>query len=299
MKPDIYVYGMSCLSTIHVLNGDYPAPDSYREIRETFVIPSGEAGNAALLLSHFGLRVKLDGPRLGKNTQERIPSFYSGHGIDCSGLETDDEYPGVEDLILVDAHSRTIFGRFAHYHGSGENRWSVPDRNAVAAAQAVSLDPGFGAESKLAAVMCAETDTPYVTIDLRPDDEIHRRAAISVISNEFIQREYPGADIRRLFTDYTEQTDGLVIFTFGSKNILFGRQGGGAHTFTPFPVASQGSLAAGDFFRGGAVYGLYRGWPDEKVVAVSAAVGALACVRFPAALNPPPLHEVLKLARIT
>jgi sugar/nucleoside kinase (ribokinase family) len=296
MKPDIYAFGMTCLSTIHVLDGDYPAPDTYREITKTYTIPSGEAGNAALLLAHFGLRVKLDGPRLGVNTGKIIPAFYAGKGIDCSGMTYDADYPGVEDLVLVDAHTRTIFGRFAHYHGSGENRWSAPDREAISAARAVSLDPGFRAESKLAAEFCAASGTPYVTIDLRPEDEIHRRAAISVISNEFIQREYPGADVRRLFAEYAERTAGLVIFTFGSKDILFGRQAGPINSFTPFRVESRGSLAAGDYFRGGAVYALFCRWPDEKIISFSAAVGALVCARFPAALNPPDLDEIINLA---
>ena len=76
-NPDVYVYGMTCLSTIHVLDGKYPKPDSYREIKQTHIVPSGEAGNAALILADFGLGVKLDGPHLGTRTQKPTLKFYN------------------------------------------------------------------------------------------------------------------------------------------------------------------------------------------------------------------------------
>lgn len=298
MKPDIYAYGMTCLSTIHVLDGDYPPPDTYREIQRTYVLPSGEAGNAALLLAGFGLTVKLDGPVLGVRTRDAVLAFYTGHGIDCGGMAYDPEFAGVEDLVLVDGSTRTIFGRFAHYHGSGENRWSAPDRKAIAAAHAVSLDHGFGAASMETAALCSASGTPYVTIDLPPDHEIHRRAAVSILSPEYLNREFPGADHRALFDRYVANTDGLVIFTRGGENIRFARRNGEAGNFKPFRVEVKGSLAAGDFFRGGAVYAVSRRWPDKEIVAFSTAVGALACARFPAALDPPRLDEALALAKL-
>lgn len=33
LNPDIYLYGMTVLSTIHLLDGTYPEPDTYREIK--------------------------------------------------------------------------------------------------------------------------------------------------------------------------------------------------------------------------------------------------------------------------
>jgi sugar/nucleoside kinase (ribokinase family) len=293
MKIDVYAYGMTCLSTIHLLDGDYPAPDSYREIKETYVLPSGETGNAALLLSHFGLAVRMDGPFLGSRTRDPILDFYGRRGLRCRNLRFDPGFPGVEDLVLVDRHTRTIFGGYGRFHFGGERRWSPPDRRAVATA---SIDPFFREESKLAAEYCVAAGKPYVTIDLPPEDVIHRHAAVTVVSDEFTRREYPGADLRAHFRKYADKTDGLVMFTFGAKEILFGRRGKEIKTFKPFRVESKGSLAAGDFFRGGTVYAVFKGWPDEKIVAFSAAAGALACANFPAALNPPSLKSALALA---
>jgi sugar/nucleoside kinase (ribokinase family) len=296
MKPDVYVYGMTCLSTIHLLDGKYPKPDAYREIRQTYIVPSGEAGNAALMLANFGLKVKLDGPHLGSRTQKPLLDFYKKHKIDCSGMRRNPDFEGVEDLVLVDSQTRTIFGKFGNYYTNGTRRWSNPDIKAIKKAGAISLDPWFGKASRMAAEACVAGKKKYVTIDLRPEDFIHKNAAVTVISKEFTDRELPGIKTKKLFKKYAENTGGLVIFTFGGKEILYGRAGGKANKFRPYRINVKGTLAAGDIFRAGIVYGVYKGWDDEKTVAFGAAVGALACERFPAALNPPSLNEVLNLA---
>ena len=36
---DVYVYGMTVLSTIHQLRDRYPAADTYQEIQKTVVMP--------------------------------------------------------------------------------------------------------------------------------------------------------------------------------------------------------------------------------------------------------------------
>lgn len=293
---DVYLYGMTCLSTIHVLEGRYPKPDSYREIKSTYIIPSGETGNAALILSNFGLNVKADGPHLGTRTKQATLDFYKKYRIDCSGMWFNPGFEGVEDLVLVDADTRTIFGKFGNYLAGGAQRWSNPDVKAIKAAKTVSIDPFFGRESMRAAEVCVRYGKKYVTIDLAPDDYIHRNAAATVISKEFTDREMSGIKTRALFKKYTENTDGVVIFTSGTREILYGRKGGKINAFRPYRGKVRGTLAAGDIFRAGVVYGVLRGWDDKKTTAFAAATGALACSRFPAALNPPALSEVIRLS---
>ncbi len=297
MSLDVYLYGMTCLSTIHVLNGPYPRADSYREITQTYTVPSGETGNAALILANFGLKVRTSGPHLGARTWKPVLDFYKKRKIDCSGMWHNPGYDGVEDMVLVDGKTRTIFGKFGNYFSNGAERWSNPDLKAIKAAKITSLDPWFRGQSLAAAECCVKEGKNYVTIDLKPDDYIHRNAAATVISPEFTDREMPGAKTKALFKKYAGSTRGLVIFTFGSREILYGRRGGGVKKFSPYKVKVKGTLAAGDIFRAGIVYGVMKGWEDERVVAFGAAVGALACERFPAALNPPSLSEVLGLVK--
>ena len=82
---DVYAYGMTVLSTIHLLDGPYPERDGYQEILRTFVFPGGEAANAAILLARWGLRVKLSGPHLGHETRGQLLDYFREAGIDTSG----------------------------------------------------------------------------------------------------------------------------------------------------------------------------------------------------------------------
>lgn len=294
-KPDVYLYGMTVYSTIHLLEGKYPEPDTYGEIRQTYTIPGGETGNSAIVLSQMGLKVKMDGPFLGIRTREGILDFYREFDIDCTGFHYDPSFDGVQDLVLVGGDTRTVFGRFGGYFREG-GRWSDFDREAVMASKIVSIDPFFSDVSNNLAVFCFENGKPYVTIDCLPDSELHTHAAATVISNEFIGSNFMGESIDSLFKRYTDASDGLVIFTFGSKEILYGRKNTAIQSLKPFKVEVAGTLGAGDTFRGGVVYAVLKGMSDTDTVKFAAATAGCVCRRFPMALNPPELAEILELA---
>ena len=57
---DVYIYGMTVLSTLHLLKNGFPAPNSYQEIQRTHIMPGGEAGNCAIVLRNLGIQVALD-----------------------------------------------------------------------------------------------------------------------------------------------------------------------------------------------------------------------------------------------
>lgn len=292
---DVYLHGMTVLSTIHKLNGTYPESDTYREIKETYVLPGGETGNAAIVLANFGLKVMINGPFLGYNTKDGILNFLKKYNIDCSELYFDKDFEGVQDLVLVDENSRTVFGRFNQYLFGGEKKWAEPTEQAIRSAEIISVDPFFCEESKLAADLCVKNGKKYVTIDCVPENKIHKNAAATVISNEFIKREFPNEMLEILFKKYISLSEGLVIFTFGKNEILYGRKHGKINKFTPYRVKAINTLGAGDTFRAGVVYGILKEWDDEKIIKFAAATAALVCTRFPMALNPPSLGEILGL----
>ncbi len=295
LKPDVYLYGMTVYSTIHLLEGKYPEPDTYGEIKQTYVLPGGETGNSAIVLSQMGLRVKMDGPFLGSRTRDGILDFFEKFSIDCSGLHYDPSYDGVQDLVLVGGDTRTVFGKFGCYFREG-CRWSDFNREAVIASKIVSIDPFFGEITNNLAAYCVENGKSYVTIDCLPDSYLHTHAAATVISNEFIGDNFKGEKTDSLFGRYTNASDGLVIFTSGSKEILYGRKNSGMHSLKPFKVEVAGTLGAGDTFRGGVVYGVLKGMCDADTVKFAAATAGCVCRRFPMALNPPDLQEILELA---
>lgn len=296
LNPDIYLYGMTVLSTIHLLDGTYPEPDTYREIKETYIIPGGETANSAIVLANLGNKVKMDGPFLGAKTNEAIKNFCRKYNIDCSGLYFDPSFDGVQDLVLIDKHSRTVFGKFKSYF-EGEKRWTKPDEAAMQSAKIISLDPFFGDESQFVAKYCTEINKKYITIDCSPESVIHKNSAATVISNEFIRNEFPKEDIRILIKKYTEASNGLVIFTFGAREILYCRKGGEIRRLVPYKVDVKSTLGAGDTFRAGVVYGVLNGLDDENIVKFAAATAASVCKRFPMALDPPGIDEILELIK--
>ena len=292
---DVYAYGMTVLSTIHLLDGPYPERDGYQEIGGTFVFPGGEAGNAALLLARWGLRVKLAGPHLGHETSGPLRDYFCAAGVDTSGLGDDPEFAGLRDWVLVDGASRTVFGTFRHFLSAVPKRWSPPDPDAIRSAAIVLLDPFFGEDTRQVAELCGRAGKPYVTIDCAPDSVEHRGAAATVVSREFLREALGGTDPEPLLRRYQACSPGLVVFTAGADTILFGRRGQPVNRLRPYQMSVKGTLGAGDSFRAGVLYGLLRAWDDETTVRFAAATAALWCARFPAAAALPALEDVLEL----
>lgn len=57
----------------------------------------------------------------------------------------------------------------------------------------------------------------YVTIDCAYDSYIHEHCAVNCISHQHLDEYYPDKSYDELFRLYTDNTDGLVIFTLGEK----------------------------------------------------------------------------------
>jgi sugar/nucleoside kinase (ribokinase family) len=293
---DVYAYGMTVLSTIHLLDGPYPERDSYQEILRTFVFPGGEAANAAILLARWGLRVKLSGPHLGHETRGPLLDYFRAAGIDTSGMQDDPEFAGLRDWVLADQTSRTVFGTFRHFLSAGPIRWSPPDPDAIRSAAIVLLDPFFGEETRQVAEVCGQAGKPYVIIDCAPDSLEHQQAAGTVVSGEFLREAFGGEAPELVLRRYQACSPGLVVFTSGPRTILYGRRGDRVKRFRPYQVRVKGTLGAGDSFRAGVLYGLLKAWDDETTVRFAAAAAAIWCARFPGAAAPPSLEDVLGLA---
>jgi sugar/nucleoside kinase (ribokinase family) len=290
---DVYLYGMTLLSTSHLLNGDFPEADGYAEIVRSYAFPGGETGSCATVLTSFGVCCKLDGNHLGSNPYHQVIEFYRNKSVDTSRLTHDPEFDGLADCVFSGGSTRTCFGRFQQFFADPKlRRWNTPQKPDVVQAKVVGLDPFFSEESELVAQYCHELRKPYVTIDCKYDSPLHRYSAANVISNEFIKKNYAGVELEWLFYQYTANTDGLVIFTFGGRDIFYGRKGEGINKFTPYQVAVVSTLGAGDSFKAGAVYGLLQGMTDRELVSFAAATAAVVCGNYPLPLYPPTLEQV-------
>jgi len=293
---DVYVYGMTVLSTIHQLRDRYPAADTYQEIQKTVVMPGGEGANAAVVLSNLGLSTVLDCCYLGQETAVPLRSYLQEKQVDCSLLVEIEDFAGWKDIVLCDGVSRTVFGWFNACFSSERQLWAAPDETAVQNARCVALDPFFGAESVETAALCRKHGTPYVTIDCPWDSPVAQSARALVVSREFLTQKYPGEDPERLLAQYRKCCNGLVIFTFGSEKILYGEPGMERPlSFQPYAVDVVDTLAAGDTFRAGVVYGLVQKMSATDTVHFAAATAAVSCTRFPSVYQPPSLSEILEL----
>ncbi|MGE5774631.1 MAG: carbohydrate kinase family protein [Chloroflexota bacterium] len=295
-QSDVYVYGMTVLSTIHLLKGKFPVPDAYQEIQETFVMPGGEAANCAIVLSNLGVRVSLDGCYLGEQTEEPLLRYLGEQNVDCSQMTCEAGFEGWRDIVFCDGEHRTVFGWFIRNLFGERRLWTIPSEDAIREAKCVALDPFFGEQSAQVAELCRKHRRDYVTIDCHWDSPIAQHAKAIICSREFIDREYPGSDYEQLLDRYREMCEGLIIFTFGGTKILYSSPSLGHRlTSTPFKVDVVDTLAAGDTFRAGVVYGVLKGIPDDETVHFASACAAIVCTRFPSVRQPPTMEEISEL----
>jgi hypothetical protein len=221
--------------------------------------------------------------------------YLSERQVDCSRLVRDDDFPGWRDIVFCDGQSRTVFGWFVRYFSSSKKLWSAPCERSIQQASCVALDPFFRAESQEVAQLCVKHGKDYVTIDCRHDDFIARNSRALVCSQEFLQREYPARDASSLLEEYTGNCRGLVVFTFGGRQIMFASPGGGRSTIKSYSVQVVDTLAAGDTFRAGIVYGVVKQMPDDQTVRFASACAAVSCTRFPSVAEPPTMQEILEI----
>ena len=292
---DVYLYGMTVLSTIYQLKAKFPSADGYQEITNTFVMPGGEAANCAIVLSNLGFSVTLDGPFLGDSTAEPLREYLQKRNVDCSLLHHHPGFPGWCDIVFCDGDSRTVFGWFNDYFSRPDKFWNKPNESAIKSAKCVALDPFFGSESEEVAWLCLKHHKDFVTIDSGFDTVIAKGARAIVCSKEFLDREYPGVDYEAMLEQYQSSCSGLIIFTFGSRPVLFVSAEKAIETFQPYSIKVVDTLAAGDTFRAGVVYGILKGWSDLEVVRFASATAAVSCTRFPSVYEPPALAEITNL----
>jgi sugar/nucleoside kinase (ribokinase family) len=287
---DVYCFGHVSVGKIYRIRGDYPEANGYAEIVESLDNYCGEATGTALVLKRLGLSVVLEGNWLGDNEAGRQAlRVLSERGIDCSGLKIQPDYEGVNEVVISDGKTRTVFGRYIDLLFTTK-QWEDPRADRIAESRIACIDPTFGESTDRAARLAASSDIPIVSSDARPDSVLTRVASAMVVSPELLRRDFPNDDWERVFDDYLRECPGLVVFTFGSEPLWYGRRE--RRTMRPFRVEAVDSAGAGDAFRAGVAYGILHGWDDERALRFACAVAALACATTPGVVNSPTLAEV-------
>lgn len=296
MAHDIYAYGVVSSSTLYGIHGPFPDSGGYGEIRDVEYMAGGEATNSSIVLARLGARVKLDGNWIGDDANGvRTRALLSERDIDMSRLPPKDGYNGVQEVVFAAEATRTIFGTYGRL--LEEAAWNMPVDSDIKEAKVVCLDPFFTEPAAYVGKVAFEANVPVVTVDCRVDNPLLGSAGAVVIAESFIRENYPDAELDELFEQYRDATQGLVVFTFGSREGWYARAGEAVRQFLPYPVEAVDTSGGGDAFRAGVVYGFLQGWPDESAIDFAAAVAAIVCTRFPGVMNAPSFEEVSRFMR--
>lgn len=288
----IYLYGMVLTSQHIRIKGKYPKADTYCEIEGKYYGVGGETGTAAVILNSLGCQIKLAGSHLGYRNNEIVRNYFSGSDTDLSELIYDENFYGVEDMMIIDKNTRTCFGQFGSLY-AGDMSWvDKPVERSVQECEIVGCDPYFGEE---VAQLCVKHNKKYAVIDCMHDSYFNQHCAVNVVSHEFLEEKYPETDYQDILKLYTDNTDGLVIFTQGEGKIIYSRRGSSSKSFSAYKVDVVSTLGAGDSFKAGTIYGLYNGFDDTKLVTFAAATAAYSCSHYPIADSPATLDGINKI----
>ena len=292
---EAYLFGQILGTHSFLLKDGFLKPDEYSEIKEHYFLPGGETGTAATVLSSLGVSVKMDGTWIGTDVAPMLKEFYADKSVDMSLLHYMEDDPGVMDYVVIAGLVRSPMGRFQTLFASGKRWWGVPKEEDIKGCKAAGIDPFFGDETMLAAEICHKNGIPYVTIDSPHESDLHKMAAVNVVSKECTGEHYVGMAPEEIMSLMQSTADGLTIITQGGGDMLYARKGEEIHRMKPFSVEVKSTLGAGDTFKAGCVYGLLHGMKDEELVRFASACSAVAISRFPLPLNPPKLEEVRKI----
>ena len=291
-KVEVYLFGQILGTHSFLLKDGFLEPDEYSEIKDQYFLPGGETGTAATVLDSLGVSVRMDGTWIGTAVSPMLREFYKDKNVDLSKMHFWEDDPGVMDYVVIAGLVRSPMGRFQTLFSSGKRWWSIPKEEDIVGCKAAAIDPFFGEETMLAADICKKNGIPYVTIDCPHNSDLHRNAAVNVVSKECTSQHYSGMSPEEIMKLMQAETDGLTIITQGGGEMLYARKGEKIHRMKPFTVEVKSTLGAGDTFKAGCTYGLLYGMSDSELVRFASACSAIAISRFPLPLNPPRLEEV-------
>lgn len=290
----VYMYGQIISTQSFLLKGSFPQPDGEAEIKEKYHLVGGETGTAAAVCVSLGLNVKLAGTHLGTANKDIILNYFKNKTADTSELVTK-PFDGVTDYIIIDKTTRTCFGEWEKLYSNAAPFYEPPNEDSIKKAECVAIDACFYPEQSVE--LCLKHNKAYAAIDCTYDSVPHRHCAINAVSHQFLKSRYGDKSFDELYDLYTANTDGLVIFTRGENEVMYGRKGEPPKYFKPYSLDIVSTLGAGDSFKAGTIYALYNKMSDDDTIKYACAAAGLACTKFPIALNPPTLAEVEQLIK--
>ena len=221
----------------------------------------------------------------------RIIALLTAGGVDCSRITLTADAETLREFVFADGDAKTVFGNYVRVL-SGDRVWNEPSGDDIRASRIVCLDPFLGEQSQQAAAVCVEAGVPYVTIDVPPDSDIGREAAVLIVSEDYRSRMIGAGDRTEALAAYAEECSGLVVLTDGAAPVIFGSRRSEPESFVPFPIEAVDTTGAGDAIRAGIIYALLKGLTGTELILIASAVAAMVCQTMPGFINSPTATEL-------
>ena len=129
-----------------------------------------------------------------------------------------------------------------------------------------------------------------------PDHPALPFTSIATNSGPYIRQTFPGVDVREHARGLRSVSKGIVITTDGPGIVHALDAQGNGFTVQPPAVTAMDATGAGDAFRSGLLYGLWRGFDLPHSVCWGVAAGSLKVQRLGAATTLPDFKEIEALA---
>lgn len=288
---EVFVYGES--GEDNLIQVPYlPTPERAAYILSDSYHAGGVGANVAVLLSHWGVRVRLSGNALGDDEYGRWAraGLEACPNLDLTYLET---RAGVRTpfwRIMV-----TPDGERTQLYGFGDLSMTPLRAEMLGGSRFLSLDLYGGVEREEAARIAHAAGLTVVIGDItQPDHPLLPVTDVAVNSASLTRGEYPGVDPFEHALRLQHVSGGIILTTDGANPAQAIDRDGRQFWVHPPEVEVVDATGAGDAFKAGVIYGLQHGWELERAVRWGVAAGSLN-TRFLGATSHPPRADEIEL----
>jgi sulfofructose kinase len=295
-------FDVVCYGTISVDNVTYlpylPTPKRDALAHDEYDELGGEALRVAIPLATWGLRVLVVGNWIGTDHKaefilrelERYPAIDIRYLQQHPNIAT----PFTRTLVTPDGERSRIA-----YHFDQVPKVELT-QEIMARGQILSVDAYGRGERDRAAAVARGLGKVVISADaIWPQYPLASISDVLIISNDWLQGNFPGVYEYDHALDLQAMGAGVVIITDGARPVLVVRPDGSPFGVEAYCIDGIAATAgAGDLFKAGIIYGWLRPeWSLERKVQFACAASGLYCQRERGVDVPPSLESIEGLMR--
>jgi sugar/nucleoside kinase (ribokinase family) len=273
----------------------FPEPNDTQRIREEIEGDGGQVANAVAALAAWGVRTRFAGRVGGDFNGQRLHEGLARSGVDVRWLALAPGRRTREATILVEraGGTRTIL-----VTGDDGLQLSADEAplDALDGAAFLHLD---GHHEEAALVLAREANRRGITVMLDASrvrantPQLLECTDLLVTSAEFARAHVGGTD--RAALERMHNGRRLTAVTLGEQGAI-ALDARGCLEIAAHPAEVVDPTGAGDIFHAAVLYGLARGWDNERSLRFASAAGSLACRKLGVRPSVATVGEIAALA---